>query len=67
MVASIIFGLNPVIFLSPMISTGSDMRPVAISSSRAPGSLPMFRSVNGMPFCDRYSVALWQPPQPTLV
>jgi hypothetical protein len=67
MVASIIFGLKPVIFLLPMMSTGSDISPVAMSSSRAPGSVPMLRSVNGMPFCDRYSVALWQPPQPTFV
>jgi hypothetical protein len=47
--------------------TGSDVSPISISSSRAPGSLPTLRSVNAMPFCDRYSVARWQGPQPTLV
>jgi len=65
--ASIAFGLKPVRRLSPMRMTGNDIRPSSISSWRAVGSLPTLRSVNGTPLRDRYSVARWQGPQPTLV
>src|SRR5688572_5523543 len=55
--SSIFFGLKPASLCSPIRITGSDVRPISISSSRAPGSRPTLRSVNAMPFCDRYSVA----------
>src|SRR6185503_11786721 len=55
--SSIFAGLNPASRVSPMMITGSDMMPIAISSLRASGSFPTFFSTNGTPFCDRYSVA----------
>ena len=65
--SSIFLGLNPLSRNSPIRITGSDVSPSSINSSRALASRPTLRSVNATPFCDRYSVARWQGPQPTFV
>src|SRR5215831_14421167 len=65
--SSIFAGLNPASRVSPMMITGSEVMPISISSWRAAGSLPTFFSTNATPFCDRYSVARWQGPQPMFV
>jgi hypothetical protein len=61
---SIFSGSKPMTVSLPIRVTGVVMAPRRLSSSRAETSLVTSRSLNFMPFCERYSFVCWQNIQP---